>query len=662
MNTASFPNSSKQRRNSNGSGGSNRNGHMMEWKHLQPCTVARQDMASTAVVAATEKANTIGVLVVGGRSETETSLDSAELFDWSSKRWRVLPHLQRSRCGCAVASIGRSFYVFGGVGDTEEQLAGESATMLSVDTSTSVESFTMGQSKAWNTLLDSPMPEPRWHAAAVALPYHGDIVVLGGRDPNHWNELDTVQAFDTQHNEWTHLKPMSRPRFACGATRISESILFVAGGYDGIEWSSTCEMYDYEKNIWKSEDIAEMPVADLQFVTATTLTEDFVLVSGQIEEGSVMVMVYQISKDEWTTLHVFPPSIAEELAGSTIACVDSKYMLAVGGTDADGLATKNTRITSNLLDVISKALNGPIPGLKMPFDDSTIQTYRSGATSKNARTAPNSEAWSSYSPMGASLKRDTFDVDRHLMSPGSRSGVGPVRQIELHHSAHSGSLSDSVSEMDGPNIPYCDEEHSESTFNDNFSDHMQSPRNRGGSGHRPKKPVRQTVQDIEMVDTNGLTVHYSGGMVKGRPYGKGRMSWENGDTYSGGFKHGQRHGKGCQSFADGKQFEGRFVANYPHDPNGSMTFKDGTIYVGAFVQGKRTGQGIQRFPTGVRYEGEFVNGKYHGQGVCCFADGSMYDGEWVHGRAHGTGVLRDQRGTILYRGLWQDDSPVEEAT
>ncbi|KAL3912327.1 MAG: hypothetical protein SGARI_001215 [Bacillariaceae sp.] len=474
---------------------------------------------------------------------------------------------------------------------------------------------------------------------------------------------------------------MSRPRFACGATRMTDSILFVAGGYDGSEWTATCEMYDYEKNVWKSsEEIADMPMEDIQFVTATTLTEDFVLVSGQVEEGSVVVMVYQISKDEWTTLHVFPPAVAEELAGSTVACVDSKYMLAIGGTDTDGLATKNTRITSNLLDVISRAIHGPLPGLKLPFDDSTIQTYRSGATSKNNRTASTghmtpeefqnsflnnsfSHSHSGYSPTGAALKRDKFDVDRHMMSPGRSTG-GPVRQIDIyqHQQGNSGSLSDSVSEMENPNLNYYDEDHSESNFSDNFSDQFQSPRSRNGSGHRPKKPVRQTVHDFEMVDTNGLTVHYSGGMVKGKPYGKGRMSWENGDIYSGGFKHGQRHGKGSQSFADGRQYEGRFIANYPHDPNGNMTFKDGTIYVGAFVQGKRTGQGIQRFSTGVRYEGEFVNGKYHGQGVCCFADGSMYDGEWIHGRAHGKGVLHDQRGTVLYSGLWQDDSPVENVS
>ncbi|KAL3917170.1 MAG: hypothetical protein SGILL_004842 [Bacillariaceae sp.] len=652
----------------------------MEWKHLQPCSVARQDMASTCVKNP-KNGNTMGMLVVGGRSTEEAALSNTQLFDWSSKRWRPLPPLRSARCGCAVASIGKTFYVFGGTGSSEEgdaasssnqasaQQAGEAAPSVGgVDTGTSVETFTMG-CKAWTT-LDSKMEQARWHPSAVALE-DGIIVVLGGRDPDQWTELDCAVKFDTSTASFEELPKMNSPRFACGATQIGAHTLFVAGGYDGSEWTSSCEIYDAKENEWSSAgSINEMPVKDLEFVSASSLCEDFLLVSGQrsdVEEGSVVVMVYQISRNEWTVLQVFPPSVADELAGSTMTCVDSKYILAVGGTDTEGLATKNTRTTSNLLDVIHKALNVPshfaLPQIKSLMDDCTVVTYNSKATSqagnnnRSVPAAPQDTSHGAYSPSGPSLKKPFVDAERMMMSPYHKQ---PVKHIDIIASG-SNSMSSGMSELDASS-GHLEEDHSE--FALHSMDPLLSPRrgsdhrSTGGSSSRSGK--RQSVHDFEMVDTNGSVVIYTGGMVKGKPYGRGRMSWENGDCYTGGFKHGQRHGKGTQSFADGKQYEGRFMANSAHDPNGNMTFNDGTIYVGAFVQGRRTGMGIQRFPSGVRYEGEFVNGKYHGNGSCCFADGSIYEGEWIHGTAHGSGTLKDNRGAILFSGMWQNDSPVEE--
>jgi hypothetical protein len=255
---------------------------------------------------------------------------------------------------------------------------------------------------------------------------------------------------------------------------------------------------------------------------------------------------------------------------------------------------------------------------------------------------------------------------------GAPSWAGPVSHIQLvdqtTSSVTSAQTGDSALQEDGSSQfmqwGYEDaatEEYSASTGMEGSSYQLTSPTRPKKSRSSGSIKKRQTVQDIQIVDGHGMHVVYSGHVLNGRPSGKGRMTWENGDSYSGGFKHGQRHGKGCQSYSDGRQYEGRFVSNFAHDSNGSMTWKDGTIYVGAFVQGKRTGNGIQRFPSGVRYEGEFVNGKYHGHGACLFADGSMYNGEWIHGKAHGTGVLRDKHRKILYSGMWQNDSPVDDS-
>jgi hypothetical protein len=178
-----------------------------------------------------------------------------------------------------------------------------------------------------------------------------------------------------------------------------------------------------------------------------------------------------------------------------------------------------------------------------------------------------------------------------------------------------------------------------------------------GSTRSRRTVKRDVVEDFPTVDANGTAVLYTGTILQGRPSGKGRMRWPNGESYKGGFKQGQRHGKGVHTYSNGRRYEGRFMSNLPHDMNGQMTWKDGTIYVGGFVEGKRTGSGIQRFPSNVRYEGQFVDGKYHGRGICYFADGSIYSGDFIHGKAHGDGCLKDKYGKVLYSGPWQNDSP-----
>jgi len=629
----------------------------LEFKRLQPCSIARQDMAIACVSQdnATNGNNgsIVGVLVVGGRSEEAdlNALNVVELFDWSSKRWRSLPSLQQARCGCAVATLDKSFYVFGGVGD-RENCGGDGG---GCDPSSSVETFTLGGSGGeWKPTGN--MPQARWYASAVSFPISGDIVLLGGRDPSQWTELDTVEAFDTNTHEWTPLASMSRPRFGCGATRIAESILLVVGGYDGTEWTAKCELYDYAEDEW-STDIADMPVDGLQFVTATTVTDDLVLVMGQNSEetDASVLMVYQVSQNTWTVLPVMPPGVAEELTGGAIVAAGNK-LLAVGGVDLqEGLATKNTRISINLMSVLQAALTHPhqkLQGDATKADDATVTTYRSSSSA--SRSIPNGSGAStppsvgeeaeSIHPLWSSPTHKRSSLGSSSLISSSCAGNGPVSHISLGERAES--MEDSMA-----SISYTDHtEHSDA------STYMASP---SQSGKRRVKPKRKIVENVEMVDcANGSKVIYTGSTLLGIPSGKGKMVWENGDSYAGAFKQGNRHGKGCMSYKDGRQYEGRFVANQAHDPNGQMTWKDGTIYVGSFVQGKRTGSGIQRFPSKVRYEGEFVNGKYHGTGVCVFADGSLYDGEWIRGQAHGHGVLRDKHGKTLHNGLWQNDSPV----
>lgn len=45
----------------------------------------------------------------------------------------------------------------------------------------------------------------------------------------------------------------------------------------------------------------------------------------------------------------------------------------------------------------------------------------------------------------------------------------------------------------------------------------------------------------------------------GKPNGKGRVQYENGDTYEGSFVKGLRNGEGTFTAADGARYEGNWT-------------------------------------------------------------------------------------------------------
>jgi hypothetical protein len=579
----------------------------LEWKKLPSCSLARQDAASTGVA---QDDNVVGLVLIGGRSPDEASLNSVEMFEWSSQRWWTLPSLVNARCGCAITALERTIYVLGGLGASHEQHA-------------SCESFTFGQDKEWNTTSILPMPSPRWYAAAVSFPLHQDIVILGGRN-DRWQELKTVEAYDLQANEWQSLAPMSTPRFGCGATRIAASKILVAGGFDGSSWLNSAEIYDHETNEWMSA--ANMPEA-MEFCVATTLGEgQYVLVSGKAQKGTPF-FVYNIAQDKWTTLET-----GVNLSGGSMAAVGTKVLTVDG--------SRHARLSTNLMSLLD--------------DDMTETTSRSSSSHPDIidfNASLRSEEDISLVPWWASpltmtttpklvIPQHELDLISVLAEDDFGSTIVPsVTSASTRKSTKSSShkknrkLVQQIETMDASGCKVL--------YTGSVSMSHSRPHGKG------------KMSWVASGDS------YKGSFRQGRMGGYGLLQYANGDSFQGIFQKEQRHGRGLYRWKkDGRSYDGNYEHDVPHDPNGTMAWKDGTIYVGAFVQGKRTGKGIQRFPSGVRYQGDFLNGKYEGFGVCEFADFSSYKGHWAKGKAHGQGRLTDANGQVMHDGRWESDGPI----
>ena len=78
--------------------------------------------------------------------------------------------------------------------------------------------------------------------------FNGKIYVCGGYDGITF--LDSAEVYDPNTGKWSYISPMrvTRSRVALVA---NFGRLFAIGGYDGITNLSSVEMYDIERNDWE---------------------------------------------------------------------------------------------------------------------------------------------------------------------------------------------------------------------------------------------------------------------------------------------------------------------------------------------------------------------------------------------------------------------------
>ena len=101
--------------------------------------------------------------------------------------------------------------------------------------------------------------------------------------------------------------------------------------------------------------------------------------------------------------------------------------------------------------------------------------------------------------------------------------------------------------------------------------------------------------------------------------------------YTGEWKHGMRQGRGVSRYANGDRYEGEWKND----------MKDG--------------QGDYSFSKGDKYQGQWKDGKRQGRGVYTWRSGDRFEGEWLNDEKHGEGALYSSEGTLLKKGIWNND-------
>ncbi len=114
--------------------------------------------------------------------------------------------------------------------------------------------------------------------------------------------------------------------------------------------------------------------------------------------------------------------------------------------------------------------------------------------------------------------------------------------------------------------------------------------------------VNRLDQNLQTIRYQNWT--YTGPVVNGKPFGKGKGSYLNGGVYEGKFVDGKCHG------------------------HGKLTLPSKKIYIGGFNNGNPEGQGMISFPTGGFFEGTFKvlnNVGIFGTGRAICANGCVHE-------------------------------------
>jgi N-acetylneuraminic acid mutarotase len=178
------------------------------------------------------------LVVLGGWTPQGGQLpgvESDQVFVLGDEGWTEHSKMNHRRVAGAAAVVGDKIVVVGGQAD--EELV------------TTTEVF---DGSAWIEAAD--MPTPREHVAAATDGRY--LYAVGGRTLSSSKNLDALERYDPEKNQWTRLTQMPTARGGLGAAVVDDRLVAV-GGEHSTGVFGTVEAYDIASDTWS-------PLAELK--------------------------------------------------------------------------------------------------------------------------------------------------------------------------------------------------------------------------------------------------------------------------------------------------------------------------------------------------------------------------------------------------------------
>ena len=186
------------------------------------------------------------------------------------------------------------------------------------------------QTEKWHIkTLSRGSSEFLYYAAAVTLP-NGDALITGG------GSSTMVYQFCTQKEELVPKRSMNQMRKEHAAV-INENLVYVMGGYDGVQnmFLNSCEVYNINSNEWKY--FAPMNISKCAF-SATVVNKKYIYTFGGYDGSNRLDAIerYHINETSWELLKV---KLKFALSNCACFCPEKNKVVLFGGGFSSGFSS-----------------------------------------------------------------------------------------------------------------------------------------------------------------------------------------------------------------------------------------------------------------------------------------------------------------------------------
>ena len=187
------------------------------------------------------------VFVGGGYQNECKALDKCEIYSFETCEWTEVSSMNTKRFQLTLTYFQEKIWAVGGFNNSN-------GTYTWLDT---IETFDITQNK-WTTSHLKLLTKRCGHRAVA---YDEKLFVIGGDSEEH--VISSVEVYSSKTNQFSFVAAMNIPRFNFGCC-IVDSRLYVIGGSFNSDGSptDTVEIYDFEKNKWKSGPSLPMKLHD----------------------------------------------------------------------------------------------------------------------------------------------------------------------------------------------------------------------------------------------------------------------------------------------------------------------------------------------------------------------------------------------------------------
>ncbi|KAK6009475.1 kelch repeat protein [Ostertagia ostertagi] len=155
-------------------------------------------------------------------------------YDIHRNEWADVAPMNARRCGVSVSFLNRgSLYAVGG--------SDETSVITSLDS----------REGKWEYVC--PMSTQRKYLGTAVI--DDCLYAVGGRDGSNC-PLSSVEKYDPRNNKWTPLAPMNNARSGVPLASVVSKQLYAVGGFDGIAYLDTVEVFDLEEESVESTTVA----------------------------------------------------------------------------------------------------------------------------------------------------------------------------------------------------------------------------------------------------------------------------------------------------------------------------------------------------------------------------------------------------------------------